>query len=158
MTILLVPVDGSQYSVEAVRTAIALGKELRVCNLHILTVVTPLAQHMSQYLTPEKIAAFYQEEREKAIEPVKALLASSGLEHHEVWQPGAVAKTIVDYAHKHAVNHIVMGSRGFGAVSTILLGSVSNKVLSMTNIPVTLVKLPDESVDEVLDLIGHTPE
>ncbi|HCZ15400.1 MAG TPA: universal stress protein, partial [Candidatus Accumulibacter sp.] len=35
---------------------------------------------------------------------------------------------------------IVMGSRGLGAVSSVLLGSVSSRVLEITDLPVTLVK------------------
>jgi nucleotide-binding universal stress UspA family protein len=44
---------------------------------------------------------------------------------------GDAAKSIIDYAHKHAIDVIVMGTRGFGELQGLLLGSVSMKVQSL---------------------------
>jgi nucleotide-binding universal stress UspA family protein len=38
------------------------------------------------------------------------------------------------------VNHIVISTRGLGAVAGLVLGSVAMKVLQLAEIPVTLVK------------------
>lgn len=48
--------------------------------------------------------------------------------HQEV---GDAAKCIIDYAHKHAIDVIVMGTRGMGELQGLLLGSVSMKVQSL---------------------------
>jgi len=156
MTTILVPVDGSVFSIEAVKKAIVLGKQLHDCKLHVLTVVTPLAEHMSKYLTPEKIAAFYQEERETAMHAIRPLLKASELQCLEIWKAGAVAQTIVDYASSHGIDHIFMGTRGLGAVSAMLLGSVANKVVSISTVPVTLIKTPDEPHTSTLDFLGQS--
>ncbi|XOT98343.1 universal stress protein, partial [Alcaligenes pakistanensis] len=36
--------------------------------------------------------------------------------------------------------HIVMGTRGLSALPGLVLGSVTTKVLSLVNVPVTLIK------------------
>ena len=156
MLTILIPVDGSAYSIAAIKTAIALGKQMQSCRLHVLTVVTPLTKHMSRHLTAEKIAAFHQEERDTAMQTILPLLEKSGLAWQESWQAGAVAAIIVGYAHSNAIDHIVMGTRGLGAVSAMLLGSVANTVLELTSIPVTLVKLPDAREHHTLDFLQNT--
>jgi nucleotide-binding universal stress UspA family protein len=156
MTTILVPVDGSPHSVEALKAAIIWGQQMRTCHLHVLTVVTPLTEHMSKYLTAEKIAAFYQDERETAMHAIRPLLTSSGLAYSEVWEAGAVAKIIVEYAQSNKIDHIFMGTRGLGAVSAMLLGSVANKVLGATLIPVTLIKLPEDVQHDTLDFLSQS--
>ena len=44
---------------------------------------------------------------------------------------GDAAKCVIDYADKHAINVIVLGTRGFGELQGLLLGSVSMKVQSL---------------------------
>ena len=53
---------------------------------------------------------------------------------------GPVAETIVDYARKNGCEKIVMGTRGLGALGSVLLGSVTSRLMSLTELPVTLVK------------------
>lgn len=155
MLTILIPVDGSAYSIAAVKTAIALGKQMQSCRLHVLTVVTPLTKHMSRHLTAEKITAFHQEERDTAMHAIQPLLENSGLAWQDAWEAGAVAAIIVGYAHRNAIDHIVMGTRGLGAVSAMLLGSVANTVLELASIPVTMVKLPDATQHHTLDFLQN---
>lgn len=158
MTTILIPVDGSAYAKQATLAAIALGQQLKHCQLHVLTVVTPLTEHMSKYLTASKIAAFYEEERTHAMQDITPLLQDSGLDYEVVWKAGAVASCIVDYAKENNIDHIVMGTRGLGAVSAMLLGSVANTVLGLTTIPVTFVKLPNSTPHQTLDFLGRTSD
>ncbi|MGE8617691.1 MAG: universal stress protein [Achromobacter spanius] len=44
------------------------------------------------------------------------------------------------YARDHGCARIVMGTRGNGKLTNILIGSVANQVLQLTDVPVTLVK------------------
>ena len=53
---------------------------------------------------------------------------------------GNVAKEIVKYAEEKEVGLIVIGSRGLGAFSRTLLGSVSNKVINATMASVLVTK------------------
>jgi nucleotide-binding universal stress UspA family protein len=51
-----------------------------------------------------------------------------------------VAQTIAKHADELGCDGIVMGSHGRGAMGSLVLGSVSTKVIHWTKVPVTLVK------------------
>jgi nucleotide-binding universal stress UspA family protein len=53
---------------------------------------------------------------------------------------GQVARTIVTFAETEGADAIIMGSRGLGDVSGLLLGSVSHKVCNMAACTCIVVK------------------
>ena len=69
-----------------------------------------------------------------------ALLDKAGIPYTAAVLVGPVAETIVDYAQKNGCEKIVMGTRGLGALGSVLLGSVTSRLMSLTDLPVTLVK------------------
>ena len=56
---------------------------------------------------------------------------------HDVGDP---ARTVVDYAERDDINHVVVGSHGREGVSRLLLGSVAEKVVRRSPVPVTVVR------------------
>lgn len=52
---------------------------------------------------------------------------------------GEVAQTIIKVARETKVDAIIVGKRGAGRVAGLLLGSVSQKLVSLASIPVTIV-------------------
>ena len=55
-------------------------------------------------------------------------------------ESGRPARTIVEYAEEHDVDHVVVGSHGRSGVSRILLGSVAEAVARNSPVPVTVVR------------------
>ena len=53
---------------------------------------------------------------------------------------GYAARSIVDDAIEHAVNVIVMGSRGRGDLAGLVLGSTAHKVIHLSDRPVLIVR------------------
>jgi nucleotide-binding universal stress UspA family protein len=52
---------------------------------------------------------------------------------------GDVAQTIIEIAQEKGTDVIVVGKRGAGLVAKLLLGSVSQKLVSLSPVPVTVV-------------------
>ena len=53
---------------------------------------------------------------------------------------GVIANEIVRVAKAHQVDQIAMGTRGMGAIGSVLLGSVAQRVIHQSPVPVLLVK------------------
>jgi nucleotide-binding universal stress UspA family protein len=53
---------------------------------------------------------------------------------------GEVADIIVRYAQDQKCDQLVMGIRGMGALSNMIMGSVATKVLHLSDMPVLCVK------------------
>ena len=56
---------------------------------------------------------------------------------------GNVAATILEYAEKNAANMIVVGAKGRGALEELLMGSVTQKVLTHSSVPVLVIRGED---------------
>jgi nucleotide-binding universal stress UspA family protein len=141
MKTILVPVDGSQHSIRALETALAMAREKDEITLHVITVQAPIVSgNITQFISARDLAAFYEDEGRKALEPVRHLLDQAGVAFTEQVLVGQIAETIVDYARRHDCDHIVMGTRGLGRMGGLLLGSTTIKVISLAAVPVTLVK------------------
>lgn len=141
MKSILVPVDGSTPSLNAVKAAIKQQREYGTGTLYVINVQPPIISgNVTRFVAHEAIQDFYQEEGEKALAPVRSLLTESGVSFEVSVQVGPIAKVIADFATNHGCEAIIMGTRGLGGVSGLVLGSVTTKVLHLTDVPVTLIK------------------
>jgi nucleotide-binding universal stress UspA family protein len=59
---------------------------------------------------------------------------------------GPPADAILKVAHVRECDLIVMGSRGFGSLASLLLGSVSHRVLAHVRVPVMIVRAQEEEI------------
>lgn len=137
----LVPVDGSAASLRAVTVAIqAVQNTKSPTEVHLLTIQSPiLSGNVTRFFAPEEISDFYQEEGREALASAEKLLDQAGIEYSKRVLVGSPALTITEYVEQHECDHIIMGTRGLSAVTSLVLGSVANKVLSLSKVPVTLV-------------------
>ena len=140
MNTLLIPVDGSEASIRALQVGIDKAARAPGTTVHLLNVQPAIPASITDFVRAESVADLHREEGEKALVQARALLASTKVDHRVAIEVGPVAETIAAFAREQACDAIVMGTRGHGPVTGLLLGSVTNKVISLVEIPVTLVK------------------
>lgn len=142
ITNILVPFDGSTYSVKAFKAALDIAKK-QDAKIHVLTC-----------LEKGNLGAWYVDKRinKKIINDAKkfAMEFLSKLEKTakgsgvslsiHVLETKSIAKQIVMFANSKKVNLIVIGSHGQTGFNRFLLGSVSNTVSQSAKCPVLIIK------------------
>lgn len=120
---ILVPVDGSINGCKAVDEAIAFAGK---CNasLDFVYVANDINKNVPSHVVFDRIW-------EKLPEDMKAV------RHVET---GNIPKAILKIADSEKSDMIIMGSRGLGFFKGALIGSVSQKVVEESKIPVMVVK------------------
>lgn len=76
------------------------------------------------------------------LKPAVLTLQQGGLDPAWYTRVGTPAVEISDWADRHAVDLIVMGSRGRTALKGLVFGSVTQKVLAYTTVPVLTLRTP----------------
>ena len=138
---ILIAVDGSAYTkrMQAYLTAHdefpGRGHEYTV--LHAVPQVPPRA---AAIVDKTQLSGYYADEAEKVLKPIRTFLGKQGIEADFVVKTGQASQTICGVAEKGKYELIVMGSRGHGTLSNLVLGSVATKVLANCRIPVLLVR------------------
>jgi len=139
---ILVPVDGSDNANRAVLYARQLAQGAGAARIHLLNVQTPVQGRagLSRLITQDMIDEFYLREGQEATDEARKLLDVTNTDYTSHVAFGHAATEIAGYAQDHHCARIVMGTRGHGTVTNILIGSVANQVLQLAEAPVTLVK------------------
>jgi nucleotide-binding universal stress UspA family protein len=127
----LLPVDGSEHSIRAVRFLIKLYPKLAPLDVHLLHVLVPAILSSDKAVVdgsagPRTAAA-------------KAMLDLAAIPYTSEVQRGYVGSSVVAYAKANRCDGIVMGTRGMGTTEQ-LLGSTARQVLLLADVPVTLVR------------------
>lgn len=140
---ILVPVDGSSTAHLAVEKTIGLAKAFgsRVTSIFVIDpypftgVGTDFAYGQAEYLSAATAEA------NAAIKATKAAFEEAGLnvetsiiEAHAAW------RGVVQAAESMQADLIVMGSHGRSGLEKLVLGSVTQAVLSHTRLPVLVVR------------------
>ena len=135
----LVPVDGSQRSFEALRHLIkSVGTaaiEVHVVNVQRLSMQGDFALNVALQLEARARLAG----AEQILERARMILTAKGIPVKTTVLLGDPAEAIARYATEHDFDAIVMGTRGPDTTG-LPDGFVALKVLGLTNVPVTLVK------------------
>ncbi|SFJ22152.1 Nucleotide-binding universal stress protein, UspA family [Paenibacillus sp. UNC496MF] len=136
---ILISIDESELSGKAldhaVRLAGALGGGVRLTALHVNPGVT-----LNEPTVATGIEEALKEEDKHVLAYANAKLAAAGAGHKVLLAEGDPAAVICRTAKEAGADLIVMGSRGVGLVSELLLGSVSHAVAKHAHCPVLLVK------------------
>lgn len=137
----LLPVDGSEHSVKTVADFVQCGDWFREPpELHLLNVQHALDGNVSLFINQADIRQYHQEEGMKCLQNARDFLDRAGMAYQYHITVGDSAEMIVRFAAEKGYDLIVMGPRGKGGVKELLLGSVTNKVMQLSKLPVLLIK------------------
>ena len=142
---IVVGIDGSKGSDEALRFALAEAR-LRGVGLRIVCAwATPTAAYAGMAYVPTFDLRDVEEEAAqlKLKAAVESLGADPGVAVETVALEGHPADTLL--AQASGADLLVVGSRGLGGFSSLLLGSVSQQVVHHAPCPVAIVPHPKES-------------
>lgn len=144
---ILVPVDGSELSLDAVRHALRLRHAGLQASFVLATVQEPAFLH-ELFLAPdaEVLERVGGTVGSRALEGAQGLFKKAGVPFDLEIGSGDPALTLIEIAERHGCEAIILGARGIGALRSALLGSVSQAVLHASKVPVTIVKHSDVDV------------
>jgi nucleotide-binding universal stress UspA family protein len=156
---ILLPVDGSAGSLDAVRFAIRMTGDGLQTSVVLANVQEPstlyelVVAHDPQVLAEVSAAAGAH-----TLEAAQTLLSAAGIEFENEVASGDPAHTIIDIVERYGCDMVVMGASGTSTLRSALLGSVSNEVLHAAGVPVVIVKSPGESANSRADLTADDPQ
>lgn len=144
MTITLIAFDGSENAMRAIDEIVDTLDTSKL-HVHLLNVCEPVQMNEVVFNEDPLLDILsIKKAREEAgmalLTPAKARLESAGIPFDVHVRTGNPAEVIVDLSREYHCDLIVMGTRGMGTIKNLLLGSVANKVIHLTEKPLLLVK------------------
>jgi nucleotide-binding universal stress UspA family protein len=140
---MLIAVDGSAHARRAIDTVARLAPMVQG---GIRAVLLNVAKPMLYYgdlppLDYETFERLQRQQQEQVLEAAAAEARAGGLADIAMQSAvGEPATEILRVAQEHAVEQIVMGTHGRGQLGALFLGSVAQRVLQGTTVPVLLVR------------------
>lgn len=143
MKTVLVPVDGSESSNQAIQHLIKKRANYRdpaELEIHLLNVQHPVPGDVNMFIDHEELKQFHHDEGLKALQQARELLDKAGARYTFHVSVGDPAEIITHYAKEKRCDQIIMGTHGKSDLAGFFLGSVTHKVIHLTEVPVLLVK------------------
>ena len=136
---LLIPVDGSQAALAAVRHAIALHRAGVTLETLVLHVQQRLHRHIAQFSSAAARDAMRAERSAAALAPAIELLTKGKTPFVALTDLGTPAARIAAVAERESVDEIVMGVGRHPQWLRWLNPSIAQGVMARTDIPVTVL-------------------
>ena len=96
----------------------------------------------------DDLLATEREHAEAALGEAVVRARSAGIPIRTRLATGDPAEEICSYAREVDARLIAVGSRGYGSVAALLLGSVSNAIIRQATCPVLVVREPDRALEQ----------
>ena len=139
---ILLAMDGSKHAMKALEYArdLALRDNAQVIVVHAFSWIPSDLEDERRDQAIASVVAKGQRIADRAVEALR----QAGLEVIVEVLEGPPANAILRVAKARQCDLIVMGSRGRGEAVSLLLGSVSHRVIAHANIPVLVVSAPEK--------------
>ena len=145
---ILVPTDGSEGVERAVSHAVDLAAA-HGATIHAVYVVNTAGfTGLPMESSWEGVEEMLREDAENALELVRTLADQRGVTVETHVLEGPPQREIVRYAEEEGCDLVVMGTHGRGGIDRLLLGSVAEKVVRASNVPVMTVRVGQEAAGQ----------
>jgi nucleotide-binding universal stress UspA family protein len=143
---ILIPTDGSETGAKAIQAGVKLAAEMgaRVTGFHA-EETRPLHLHSAAYGVEKDLVAEFDRRSREFAERTVGEIGKAAKDAGVPFEPLIVrssrpAQAIVDAAAQRKCDVIVMGSHGHRGLAGLVLGSVTNQVLTHSSIPVLVFR------------------
>ena len=145
---IMVGIDGSKESVNAVDFAIAIAKRhnAELIAINVLTSDIGYAYSSpgveSPPLTLREIILLAEDEVKKWFNDIKERADRNGIRFRSeiIMARGSAVSTLLDYAEEQKIDLIAIGTRGRSGIKKMLLGSIASGLVTYAACPVLVVK------------------
>ena len=143
---ILIPTDGSAVARKAVEAGVALAKALgaSVVGYHALEAIEHIYVRGGtsvRQATAGEIERGLREAGERYLDEIRQAAAAAGVAFESVMtSPADAYQGIIEAAREKRCDVVCIGSHGRGSVASVILGSVAQKVLSRSTIPVLVCR------------------
>ena len=136
---LLVPVDGSPQSKEALRYAVETFPNAELVVIHVLNPAAGAGDLDGMVADTAGMVNEQREFAEQLFDEAREIVGADRIVDTDLLV-GRAATEVVGYADDNGIDEIVMGSHGRDGAARLLLGSVSETVVRRSPVPVTVVR------------------
>ncbi|WP_280153042.1 universal stress protein [Piscinibacter sp. XHJ-5] len=149
---ILLPVDGSALSLEAVRHAIRLVRDGLQAEFVLANVQEPSSLYeMVVVHDPQALRRMAAEAGTHALAAADALLNEADIDHEMEVATGDPAHTLIDLIDNYGCDVVIMGAHGMGEGSAAF-GAVAQELLRHAPVPVMIVR-PGERAEGAADTL-----
>lgn len=138
---ILIPTDGSDPSASAAASGMDLAVD-QEATVHFLYVIEPL---QSSEGGAQQVLESMRRSGERTVRELAEEAEEKGVEAVTEVVDGTPSKEIVEYARANDIDVIVMGTHGRTGLRRRLLGSVTEKVVRLSDIPVLTIQTRPEA-------------
>ena len=145
----LIPVDGSAKSLEAVRAVTREGPGA-IASVDLVNVQPLFNRHIGRWVARAQREAWRAQRSERALARAKGIVAMSGIECRTHAAAGSVVPIVAGMARHLRAHEIVVGASRRGLLGRFLANSVSTQLLEVSPIPVRVVPAAPAPLVEAL--------
>ncbi len=143
---ILVPTDGSAGVERAIEQAVELAAAHGATIHAIFVINTANFASLPMETSWEGVSDILREDAEEALARVREIADASGVPVQTHVLEGGPSNEIVAFADEEGCDLIVMGTHGRGGIDRLLLGSVAERVVRSSSVPVLTVRVREEDL------------
>ncbi|MGP3790572.1 universal stress protein [Pseudomonas sp. B392_1p] len=140
---ILVPFDGSDPSKRALQYVVDFARDSGIAvEVHVLNAQQELALY-GDYMPPnmfDELSSIALAKTVDVLEKAVEVLRAADIVYLTHPAIGDVAEQVNEAVKRLGCDTVVMGTRGLGSFSGLLLGSVASRVIHEVSVPIVLVK------------------